>query len=301
MNAALSALIALVLAVPLAAVEIDPLPADTAWVLALDVQQTLKGPLGELIRAEAARPETAPKLKLLTAISGFDPLRDCDRVVISGTGFAPTDAAILLSGRFDTERLTTIVQAADGYRTLGHGALTIHTWKDKEKPGQEVFACLTGTRLALTNSEATLRRGLDALTANTTPSGPVAAARAQDGTVVLAASADRLQELPRRDQAAQVLQQVDRATLTARAEGAAMALVLTVVATDETAATRFQQMAQGLLALLAMAQDPNLPAEALTVAQSLQVAREQATVRFSALVPIALLRDAMAKRHATGK
>lgn len=301
MNFALTALIALVLTLPLPGVEIDPLPADTAWVLALDVQQTLKGPLGEVIRTEAARPETAPKLKLLTVISGFDPLRDCDRVVVSGTGFAPSDAAILLTGRFDGERLTTIVQAADGYRTLSHGALTIHTWKDKDKPGQEVFACLSGNRLALANSEATLRRSLDALTANTAPSGPVAAAKAQNGTVVLAASADRLQDLPRRERAAQVLQQVDRATLTARAEGEAMALVLTVVAVDETAASRFQQMAQGLLALLAMAQDPNLPAEAVTVAQSLQITREQASVRFSALVPVALLRDAMAKRHAADK
>jgi hypothetical protein len=99
------------------------LPADTRFVLGLDVKRFTASPFYErFARERALQPDT---LRELQEKVGLDPKRDIDQIVFAG-GEAKGGLALVF-GRFDRGRIEAALEAENGKAVLGeHGGTTLY-------------------------------------------------------------------------------------------------------------------------------------------------------------------------------
>jgi hypothetical protein len=109
-----AALVALALALPARAAEADRfLPGDAEQVIVVNVKQILESPLVK----KYALPEIEKQLKenkdlkQLQTLTGLDPLKDIHSVVIANSGSTGEKALLIVRGKFDVEKIHTVVQA----------------------------------------------------------------------------------------------------------------------------------------------------------------------------------------------
>jgi hypothetical protein len=289
----------------LAALEVDPVPADATWILHCDVRQALQpGPLGDALRQIASQGKARKDLAGLAAITGLDPLRHLERITLSGVGADKQAAVLLAVGTFERERLEVLAQTLEGHESARHGETAIHSWVDENEPGKRIYAAFHGPRhLAMAGSASAVRRQLDALRADPAKApaaGPLATLRAQTGTLVMVGAVEGLDRLPADAANARMLRGVREGLAVLSVEGDQLAARVAVRAADEASAVRLHQVAQGLAALVAMSGDERHPvAEALL--STLQVAREGMSVTATARCPVAALLHAAEARRGAGE
>jgi len=94
------------------AAELKYLPADTKWVLNLDMKAAQASPiLNDLANtiAPAKRQKAQAKLAAVKALFGVDLLKDIDSLVIAGNGNAQNGGVAYVYAKLDAERLATIL------------------------------------------------------------------------------------------------------------------------------------------------------------------------------------------------
>ncbi|HYE07155.1 MAG TPA: hypothetical protein VEL07_16700 [Planctomycetota bacterium] len=272
------------------AMDLGQLPADTQWFVHVDGTTAFAGEFGRLVRDVLASPDVSAKMAALTAITGFDPLKDLVSAAVAGSGPGEQQAVLFLQGRFDQNRLVTLVRAVDGYALSDHGGVGVHRWRDQDKPGKPfVFAAFLGSDLlAFTSGEPALKQAIDAI-GNRAPrfspptiAGPgvIAWAQAEDLAALTAG---------KNDAAAFKNVQAGWATL-AEKDGALVAEVA-LTATDAASAEQLTKLANGLLALAQLSSDPKADPVGAALVASLRVAAADRTVRLSASCPVGTLRQ----------
>jgi len=110
----LSGLLAAALVVPARAAELDRyVPADAEQVIIVNVKQLLDAPLVK----KHALPQIEQQIKnnkelqKVMAVTGLDPLKDVDTLVISNTGDKGEKVTFIVHGKFDVEKIHTVAQA----------------------------------------------------------------------------------------------------------------------------------------------------------------------------------------------
>jgi len=110
-----AALVAVCLALPARAAEAHRfLPDSAEQVIVINVKQILQSPLVK----KYALPDVEKQLKdskevkQLQALTGLDPLKDIHSIVIANTGANFEKALWVVRGKFDVEKIHTVVQAA---------------------------------------------------------------------------------------------------------------------------------------------------------------------------------------------
>ncbi|HET9317143.1 MAG TPA: hypothetical protein VFQ51_16235, partial [Vicinamibacteria bacterium] len=113
------------------------LPADTRFVMGLDVRRFVQSPFYAKFASQGGRPQAFAELEQKT---GFNPERDVDQVVIAGGPSAASGrrqpGLVLVSGRFDRYKLSRAIE------TSGKGV----TWKDHQ--GTTVYMFREGRKEA---------------------------------------------------------------------------------------------------------------------------------------------------------
>ncbi len=277
------------LATQAAGMDLAQLPADTQWFVHVDGSTAFAGEFGRLVRDVVASPDASAKMAALTAITGFDPLKDLVSLAAAGSGPGDQAAVLFLQGRFDSSRLITLVRAVDGYALSDHGGIAVHRWRDQDKPGKPfVFASFLGSDiLAFASGEPAMKHAIDAIDNRAPRFSPPTIA----GTGVIAwAQADNLAALTAGKNDAAMFKNVQAGWATLAEKNGALTAEVALTATDAGSAEQLTKLANGLLALAQLSSDTNADPVAAALIASLRVATADRTVRLNASCPVATLR-----------
>ena len=106
-------------------------PAEVKWFAHLDVDQFKTTQVGKAVLEQLTTEEANRKFAALQAVLGFDPRgKDLFGLTVCGVGGR---SAAIVRGRFDTERLVTLLKANDGYQETVQEGYAIHSWIDEGK------------------------------------------------------------------------------------------------------------------------------------------------------------------------
>jgi hypothetical protein len=273
------------------AMDLSSLPADTQWFLHLDLKTAMGGELGELVREVLGTADAKAKLGALTMITGFDPLKDLQSLTVAGSGAGEQAAVMLLQGRFEQDRLVTLVKAAEGYAADDHGGIVVHRWKDADKPGKPyIYAAFARTDLLLIGpGQPSLVHALDAVNGT----GARFAAKVPGaGGLVAWGQANDLAALTQGRADAAVLTKVDSAWVTLVEQSGALQIDVALVAHDAATADQITKLAQGIQALAMLGNNPaSDPVSAALIAGLHVAAGADRTVKITTGCPVATLRQ----------
>lgn len=293
MKRVLTCLSALALSGTCAAMDLTMVPADHRWVVQIDVAQTLKGRIGGFISEVAGKPPLKAKLAAITAMTGFDPLKDCSLITLTGTDTREDQAVLVAAGRFESKRLATLVEANDTHEALsGGGTQVIHRWQDDNGGGTQC-AALVGDRLLV------IGKGLDRVKAVLAVLGGTAeAAKAENllggevpaapaALVVVAANgiADWL------GPQAAMLKQARAIYLTVGESGDLLQFQGLLAASDEKAAQDVLGVANGLMAMARLSQAQEQEPALADLLKSVQISSKGTTVGMTCSFPVQTLLD----------
>jgi len=163
----LSGLLALALAVPARAAELDRyVPADAEQVVIVNVKQLLDAPLVK----KHALPQIEQQLKnnkdlqKLSAVTGLDPLKDIDTLIVANTGEKGEKVTFIVRGKFDLEKINTVAQAVakDKPNELKISKLGDRTLYEGSHDGKAVYSTFVdGTTMVGSTSKDVLSSALE--------------------------------------------------------------------------------------------------------------------------------------------
>jgi hypothetical protein len=150
------AVLALALLLPAArAADVDPYaPADSEWVLHINVKQLAAAPAVKKHAAEPLRTAVSnfEALKALAPL-GIDPLKDAGSVTAAGSGLLQYDRALLIvRGRFDAGKLRRAAdelakQKPTVWQVLKEDGVTFYEVREKGQPAPTYLAFADGAVL----------------------------------------------------------------------------------------------------------------------------------------------------------
>jgi hypothetical protein len=105
-------------------------PAEVKWFAHVDVDQLKATQVGKAMLELLTTDQANRKLAALQTVFGFDPRKDLFGLTACGVGGR---SAVIVRGRFDAERLVTLLRANDGYEEVTHEGCAIHSWIDEGK------------------------------------------------------------------------------------------------------------------------------------------------------------------------
>lgn len=240
---------------PLAAAQSDdPLrwvPADAEFVAFVDWRGLVDSPIVRTLIEKKTTPEALEaQMTLVKNLTGTNLLTDLDRGIVWGRVADDDSVVVLVEGRFEPEKLVTIIKAAGNYSTVDLAGQTYHKWHDKNEGKDKVGAFLTPGTLAIAGTEAQIEA---ARVASTTGAGFKSSALATFAPARGSATAFALLTKPNRlvpgGEMKDTLQaRAAVATLTFKPD--ALLVGAMVFGESEDAATKWMQMAEGGRALL---------------------------------------------------
>ncbi len=281
------------------ALDLGVLPRDTQWLVHVDVRSALQGEVGAWLREIVARPDVQPKLAALTVITGFDPLKDLASATLCGNMPGEQAAVVLIEGRFEQERLVTLIKAVTGYAASDVGGHTIHRWIDEKKPNKPyIYGSFARVDLiVLGSAEAIVAQALDCVDgkAPTFDASTLPQLKLPGILVFGQAAGMRQLDLAGANPQAAMLRNVDQASLALSEQAGVLAAELVLVTDSVDSADKICRLAVGLQALAQLNQ--NADAATLQLVNSLKAAASDHTVRLSASMPVATLRANEAVRR----
>src|SRR5918992_1576891 len=110
------------------------LPADSRFVIGLDIQRFVKSPFyGRFSRERKSQPDAFGELE---EKFGLDPERDLDAIVIAGreaTGAHRDPGVALITGRFDRYKLGRAAEERPGVTTKNHQGTSMYLYDEEKK------------------------------------------------------------------------------------------------------------------------------------------------------------------------
>jgi len=136
-------------------------PSETKWMLNLDMKAAQASPIINFIvdRIDPSKRQDAQnKLAAIRAMFGIDLIKDIDQLIMAGTGNAEKGGVAYVYGKFDVQRLSTILAASKNFTTDAYGNFTVMGWND----GKQKYISFAKPGLAmLSNSKPVLTDALD--------------------------------------------------------------------------------------------------------------------------------------------
>ncbi|HRR33711.1 MAG TPA: hypothetical protein P5026_06415 [Kiritimatiellia bacterium] len=271
---AIASVLTLASASHLCAIEARDFSDQTRWVLTLDMQAAHASPMLAFVADQidtAKRQEAERKLAAIEAMFGVNLKKDIDHIVIAGNGDASKGGVAYVYGRFDTQRLTTILAGADDYSTSNHHGTVIQRWHDNSDKKKKCAAFAKPGLALFSDQVEPLAQALDVLGARrpSLPADtPLRAAFTPSPGDVLTLHATGLSDIVGSQPNAQALRQAAALSLRIGTPDAeTLKATLAVTAADEQTAQQVYQALMGIraLAMLRAAEEPETAALATQI------------------------------------
>jgi len=271
---AVAGALACVQAISSRAADLKDFPAQTHWVLTVDVKAAQASPLMTSLTEKmdpAKRQEATNKLAAVKAMFGVDLLKDIDQLVIAGNGDAEKGGVAYVYGKFDAQRLSTILAGTKNYVSADHNGVVVQSWTDEKDNKQKCLAFAKPGLALLSNTQATLTDALDVLSgkkAGLAPGSPLSGAFERNGQNLLTLHAYGLSSIVGAAPRAEALKQAESLSLCVGTPGAdALNATLSVTAGTEQTAQQIQQALLGIQAI-AMLRATEAPESASVASQA---------------------------------
>jgi hypothetical protein len=259
------------------------------WVVHADHERFFSSQVGQLIRKELANQGIEEKLANFATIFSFHPLYDVCDVTVYGNGQDREKAVVLIDGRFDKERLVTLVRSNPQHQEVGYGDITIHGWLHEEKKGSEVvksfmmYGCVYQDKLVVMSSGLdTVKQAVDVLkgSAQSVASGQFGAAALNARGAFFQVAANGVSDIAGQEQHAAVIQQTDKLGLAIGENEGKVYVDMGLIAKSEEAAQNINKVFEGIIAFATLSgeQQPKLAELAQKV--KLSCAQNTVGVRF---------------------
>lgn len=285
------------------AAELKDFPAQTHWVLTVDVKAAQASPLINYVvdKMDAKkRQEATAKLAAVKALFGVDLINDIDQLVIAGNGDAEKGGVAYVYGRFDAQRLTTILAGAKNYASADHNGVAVQSWLDEKDNKQKCLAFAKPGLAVLSNTPGAITDALDVLAgtkAGLTAGSPLSGAFERQAQNLLTVHAYGLSSIVGAAPKAEALKQAEALSLfVSTPDAESFSASMAVTATSEATALQIQQALMGIqaIALLRSAEAP----EPAALASMAKIACQNRTVSVTLAVPKALIESSLRAREA---
>ena len=284
------------------AADLKDLPAQTKWVLSLDMKAAQASPMLNFVIDKIApdkRKEAQAKLAAIKALFGVDLIKDIDSLVIAGNGSAQDGGVAYIYARLDTERLSTILAINSTFSSTDYSGFKLLSWLDDNDKKQKFCSFVKPGLTVISDKKECLLEALNVLAGNKSclPADS-ALKQALSGTdSVLTVMAMDVPSIMGEQPKAQALRQAQSLSLRVNAsQPDVLSAALSVTATSNETAVQIRQALMGIqaLALLRASEAP----EQATLASLAKITGEGATVGLSLDLTKSVVEDAIRQREA---
>ena len=289
---------ACMLAFQIQAADLKDFPAQTHWILTLDVKAAQASPLMNAIADKidpAKRQDATNKLAAIKALFGVDVLKDIDQLVIAGNGDASKGGVAYVYGKFDAQRLTTILTGTKQYASADHDGVAVQSWVDEKDNKQKCLTFAKPGLAMLSNTQNALFDALDVLSGKKpglAESSPLSGAFDRKTQNLLTLHAYGLASIVGASPKAEALKQAEALSLCIGTPDAeSLNATLSVTATTEATAQQIQQALLGIqaIALLRATEAP----EPATIASQAKITCQSRTVGVALTLPKNLIESTL--------
>lgn len=254
--------------------DLKVVPANSAWMVHVDVDGLRGTSVGKFILTELGKPEADNKLSMLKSFIGFDPRKDLHGVTLFGERFSPQAAVGLVYADFNASQLTGVAENLEQHEVETVEQHEIHSWIDGDRRAKEggeprTYAAIHQKILLLSQKQEPLVKALAVLNGKGATMTPeVTAAKSTDSAGAVVEAFARKLDLPGSGPHAVVLRQAKHFSLHLAEAQDKIAGSLQMVTDDAETAKQMATLVKGVVALLALQKDKP---EAMTLARSLSV------------------------------
>ena len=112
-------------------VEVERISANANWLARFDCQKFHKSLAGEVLKNQIEELNLETKLKDFAIVFGFKPLEDVRSIMLYGEGRDRDKAVLLIEGKFDKFRLTSLIETNPQFQEIAYNNITILQWQEK--------------------------------------------------------------------------------------------------------------------------------------------------------------------------
>lgn len=297
-----STFLALALASGLAAADpalLSLLPKDPLMIAGVDVTRAKASPFGQRILAEMKEEDS--NFRELVESTGFDPRRDLREAILATDGKTGANTVILARGSFDPSKISAFLRAKGVAPSIYNG---VELWSGPKKANPDGAIAIVDSSLAIFGKDPAVRAAIDRRSVSGAALTPelqkrVAEWSANDAWVITTAP---FTELGVNKDGQNRVMPAGLSSDAIRSAGAGVRFGPDILVSAE-ALTRSEQDAQALsdvcrfvVSMIRLNSDKPGAADALKVADTLQVAISGATVRVSLTVPEEMLDKVMQRK-----
>lgn len=140
-------------ALPAAPISRTQIPADSKWVIHLDVHQFAASQTCRLLTSgQADSQRFQAMLAHYRDLLGVDPLKDISSLTLFGNQVTGDKGVALISGSLNAKQMTRQFSTYPKYTTKKSGKLTLQTWTDKTS-GKPLWASFYNSRQLILSSD----------------------------------------------------------------------------------------------------------------------------------------------------
>ena len=282
------------------------LPADSRFVMGIDVPRFVQSPFYKKFATQGGRPQAFRDLEQKT---GFNPERDVDQVLIAGRPDQGQEAGlVIVRGRFDRYKLTQAIESEGSkVTTKKHEGNPLYLFSEGQKGASALAFLGHDDDLLVMGSQKSVEAAVSAHFQGATPLKQNAALTAllervkPGSTFWMVGDQSLLSQMPSAVPApgggAQMQLPALKALMVTGELDPVVTLDVTGDASDAASATQLADIVRGFVALatLQASQKPELAA----LKNAINITTEQSSVRVSARVPYEVL-EAMHPKKAAG-
>lgn len=136
------------------------IPKEADVVIGVNIRAIADSEL--FVKLRQLHPEADAQIAMIKNMVGVDITKDLDRISVFGRMNKKEVGGVIAQGKFDQEKLLTMLKANGQYKSADVDGVTIHQWYDEKDKRVKYGAFLPGDLAVIWNNEATMKASLAA-------------------------------------------------------------------------------------------------------------------------------------------
>ncbi len=269
--------------------------SDAKWVVHADLAQLRATQFGGHLLEKMRSEDAQNRFAAFQAIFNFDPRTDLDGLTLYGYGKTKQkDGVLIAKGRFDGERLVTLVKANETYEPHSLGGFTVHSWIDKKEAAKAAvqgcdpkrsYGCVYADGVILiSDSCENVGKAIEVLAGRATSlqqENPLGIQPPAAGFLTATAITSKMKNV---DPKAAILKRANGLSLSLGEVDGLMSGTFVLDAHDARAVTNLKKIVDGMIGLALLNEETNPGAAKLAEAASVQLTGTRLQITLAAPV-----------------